>query len=52
MFDQYAPFIIGSYAACIAIIGGLALYMIADHRAQKRALSEIEARSPRRGGGA
>lgn len=52
MFDQYAPFIIGSYAACILVIGGLALYLIADHRAQRKALAEIEARSPRRGGGA
>lgn len=51
MFDQYAPFIVGSYAACVAIIGGLGLYLILDHRAQKKALTDIEARSPRRSGG-
>lgn len=44
MFDQYAPFIIGSYAAVILIIGGLALQMILDNRAQKRALAELEMR--------
>jgi heme exporter protein D len=44
MFDQYAPFIIGSYAAVILIIGGLALQMILDNRAQKRALAELETR--------
>jgi heme exporter protein D len=44
MFEQYAPFIIGSYAAVILIIGGLALQMILDNRAQKRALAELETR--------
>jgi heme exporter protein D len=44
MFDQYAPFIIGSYAAVVLIIGGLALQMILDNRAQKRALAELETR--------
>jgi heme exporter protein D len=44
MFEQYAPFIIGSYAAVILIIGGLGLQMIFDNRAQKRALAELESR--------
>jgi len=44
MFEQYAPFIIGSYAAVILIIGGLGVQMIIDHRSQKRALAELEAR--------
>jgi heme exporter protein D len=44
MFEQYAPFIIGSYAAVILIIGGLGLQMILDNRAQKRALAELETR--------
>jgi heme exporter protein D len=49
MFDQYAPFIIGSYAAAILIIGGLGLQMILDNRAQKRALAELETRGIARG---
>jgi heme exporter protein D len=44
MFEQYAPFIIGSYAAVILIIGGLGVQMILDNRAQKRALAELEMR--------
>lgn len=44
MFEQYAPFIIGSYAAVILIIGGLGLQMVLDSRAQKRALAELEER--------
>jgi heme exporter protein D len=44
MFEQYAPFIIGSYAAAILIIGGLGLAMIIDHRVQKRALADLEER--------
>jgi heme exporter protein D len=44
MFEQYAPFIIGSYAAVILIIGGLGLQMILDNRAQKRALADLETR--------
>jgi heme exporter protein CcmD len=48
MFDQYAPFIIASYAAFIAIIGGLGLYLVIDQRWQKRSLAELEARQPKR----
>jgi len=48
MFDQYAPFIIGSYAAAILIIGGLGVGMILDNRAQKRALAELETRGAAR----
>ncbi|HSP26257.1 MAG TPA: heme exporter protein CcmD [Saliniramus sp.] len=44
MFEQYAPFIIGSYAAVVLIIGGLGLQMVIDNRAQKRALAELETR--------
>ncbi|KPQ09385.1 MAG: ABC-type heme export system membrane stabilizing component CcmD [Saliniramus fredricksonii] len=48
MFDQYAPFIIASYAAFVAIIGGLGLYLVIDQRLQKRALAELETRQPKR----
>ncbi len=48
MFDQYAPFIIASYAAFTLIVGGLGLYLIIDQRIQKRQLAEQEARRSRR----
>ena len=48
MFDQYAPFIIGSYAAFVTIIGGLALYLVIDQRIQRRLLAEYETRRPER----
>ncbi|MCC5978436.1 MAG: heme exporter protein CcmD [Salinarimonas sp.] len=48
MFDQYAPFIIGSYAAFVAIIGGLGLYLLIDQRIQRRQLAEHETRRPQR----
>ncbi|MGL4974683.1 MAG: heme exporter protein CcmD [Bosea sp. (in: a-proteobacteria)] len=40
----HAAFILLSYGAALLIIGGLVLSVIADHRAQKRKLAELEAR--------
>lgn len=44
MLDPHAPFIIASYAVTALVIGGLILKIVADHRAQKRALADLEAR--------
>jgi heme exporter protein D len=40
----YAAFILSSYAATGLVLGGLILRAILDHRAQLRALEELEAR--------
>ncbi|MGL5363609.1 MAG: heme exporter protein CcmD [Bosea sp. (in: a-proteobacteria)] len=40
----HAAFILLSYGAALLIIGGLVLSVMADHRAQKRRLAELEAR--------
>ena len=40
----HAGFILASYAAVIVVLGGLALATLLDHRAQKRALAELEQR--------
>jgi heme exporter protein D len=39
----HAAFIIASYAATIVVVGGLIAWVIADFRAQRRALGELEA---------
>ncbi|SEG82238.1 heme exporter protein CcmD [Bosea lathyri] len=40
----HAGFILASYAAVVAILGGLILSIALDHRAQKRALAALEKR--------
>ena len=40
----HAGFILASYAAVAVVLGGLMLAVILDHRAQKRALAELEQR--------
>jgi heme exporter protein D len=47
MIGPHAAFIAASYLAAIALIGGLAGAIIADHRRQSRRLAE---RDPRRRG--
>lgn len=44
MLDPHAPFIIASYATTVLVIGGLIARLVLDHRAQKRALAELESR--------
>jgi heme exporter protein D len=44
----HAFFIIAAYAATALIIGGLILRAVIDHRAQVRALAELEGRGVRR----
>jgi heme exporter protein D len=39
----HAAFIIASYAATIAVVGGLIAWVIADFRVQRRALGDLEA---------
>ncbi|APF36300.1 heme exporter protein CcmD [Chelatococcus sambhunathii] len=48
MSDPHAGFIIASYAFTALVIGGLVLRAIIDHRAQRRALKQLEARGVRR----
>ncbi|MBM3081985.1 heme exporter protein CcmD [Chelatococcus daeguensis] len=48
MSDPHAGFIIASYAFTAFVIGGLVLRAIIDHRAQRRALKQLEARGVRR----
>lgn len=40
----HAGFILASYGAVAIVLGGLMLAVILDHRAQKRALAELEQR--------
>jgi heme exporter protein D len=40
----HASFIIGSYAASIAVLGALILWVARDSRARKRELEALEAR--------
>lgn len=40
----HGGFILASYAAVIVVLGGLALAIMLDHRAQRRALAELEQR--------
>ncbi len=39
----HAAFILVSYAATIAVVAGLIAWVIADFRAQRRALGDLEA---------
>ncbi len=51
----HAAFIVASYAAALLTVAGLIAWVIADHRAQKRALGDLESRGvtrrSARGGG-
>jgi heme exporter protein D len=39
----HAGFIIAAYAAAVAVIAALIGWIVADHRAQTRALADLEA---------
>ena len=39
--DSWA-FIIAAYAAAFAVVAGLAAWIVADHRAQRRVLADLE----------
>jgi heme exporter protein D len=40
----HAAFIIAAYAVAMVVIGALILWVIVDHRSQRRILAELEAR--------
>jgi heme exporter protein D len=40
----YAGFIIAAYAAAFVVISALIGWIVADHRAQRRTLADLEAR--------
>jgi heme exporter protein D len=44
----HAFFIVAAYAVTAAIVGGLIVGAVLDHRAQLRALAELEGRGMRR----
>jgi heme exporter protein D len=41
---QYAGFIVAAYGAAFAVISTLIAWIIVDHRAQRRTLTDLEAR--------
>ncbi len=45
---SYAFFILGSYGITALVMGALILRAVLDHRAQVRALAELESRGTRR----
>jgi heme exporter protein D len=47
----HAVFIVASYAAAALLVLGLLVWVIADHRAQRRALAALEARGVTRRSG-
>ena len=44
----HAGFILDAYAAAALVVAGLIAWVVLDHRAQRRALAELEARGVRR----
>lgn len=47
-FGPHASFIVAAYAVTALIVGALILRAVVDHRAQRRALSAMEARGSQR----
>jgi heme exporter protein D len=47
----HATFILAAYLVTALVIGGLILRAVLDHRAQSRALADLEARGTRRRSG-
>jgi heme exporter protein D len=44
----HAAFIVASYLVAAAVLAGLVLWVVLDHRAQARRIAELEARGVRR----
>ena len=40
----HAAFIVAAYGAAVFVVAALAAWVVLDHRAQKRALGDLEAR--------
>jgi heme exporter protein D len=45
----HAAFIVTAYAAALAIVAGLILWVVLDRRRLARAVAELEAQGPRQG---
>lgn len=52
MLGPHAGFILAAYLAAAVILGGLAVAILLDRRAQRRALAALEERGAGRRGGA
>ena len=48
MFGQYSAFIIPSYLVSAAVIAGLVIWTLLDHRERLREIRELEQRGIRR----
>ena len=46
----HSNFIVAAYAVAIVVVAGLIFWVIADSRAQKRTLADLESRGIRRAG--
>ena len=44
MLGPYTPFILAAYAVAAVVVIGLILWVLADHRAQRRTLADLEVR--------
>jgi len=47
----HTGFIVAAYAVAIAIVGGLAAWVLLDHRAQLRSLADLDRKGVTRGAG-
>jgi heme exporter protein D len=47
-FGPHAVFIVAAYAVSAAVVAGLVVWVVADHRAQTRTLADLETRGVRR----
>lgn len=48
MFGAHAPYIFGAYGVALIVFAMLAAWVVLDHRTQKRALADLEARGIKR----
>lgn len=48
MLGEHAPFILACYGVSAVVLGALALWILADGRAVRRRLDEMESRGVRR----
>jgi heme exporter protein D len=48
MFGAHTPFILGAYGVGLAIYAALAVWVLLDYRAQRRALRDLEAQGVKR----
>jgi heme exporter protein D len=48
----HASFIVAAYAAALIVVAGLIAWIVADHRAQRRTLAELDRQGVMRRSGA